>query len=178
MIEINIDDAQLKDAINAAMSRMNDLTPAMRQIGEHVVETTERRFKTSTAPDGKRWEPNSPVTIARYLGGYSGMFKKRGGLTKKGAARAGGKKPLVGETRTLSTTINYRAGRDDVVIGSDRIQSAVMQFGARKGEFGRTRRDGPIPWGNIPARPFLGLSNADRRTVIEVLGRYIVRRGR
>jgi phage gpG-like protein len=33
-----------------------------------------------------------------------------------------------------------------------------MHFGARQGAFGRTRRNGPIPWGNIPARPFLPIS--------------------
>jgi hypothetical protein len=30
-----------------------------------------------------------------------------------------------------------------------------MHFGAKQGAFGRTSRGGPIPWGDIPARPLL-----------------------
>jgi len=27
----------------------------------------------------------------------------------------------------------------------------------------------PIPWGNVPARPFLGLSSDDQRDVLEIM---------
>ena len=33
------------------------------------------------------------------------------------------------------------------------------QFVTEQGEFGLTSRGGPIPWGDIPARPFLGWSD-------------------
>ncbi|MGB0955835.1 MAG: phage virion morphogenesis protein [Panacagrimonas sp.] len=46
--------------------------------------------------------------------------------------------------------------------------TTIQQFGARKGAFGTTRRGAPIPWGDIPARPFLGISDEDR-TEIELL---------
>ena len=41
-------------------------------------------------------------------------------------------------------------------VGSTVEYSAVQQFGAKKGSLGPN-----APWGNIPARPFLGISAAD-----------------
>ena len=53
-------------------------------------------------------------------------------------------------------------------------QAAVMQFGAEQGEFGAfIGKDSKgrdhlhhIPWGDIPARPFLGFSEEDRTSFI------------
>ncbi len=42
--------------------------------------------------------------------------------------------------------------------GTNLVYAATHQFGAEQGEFGTTARGGPIPWGDIPARPSLGRS--------------------
>ncbi len=58
-------------------------------------------------------------------------------------------------------------------IGSPSIYAGTHQFGAAKGAFGSTSKGAPIPWGDIPARPFLGLSDADEadiRDLIDALG--------
>jgi phage gpG-like protein len=47
--------------------------------------------------------------------------------------------------------------------------AAVQQFGAVAGALGRNKRGSPIPWGNIPARPFLGVSAQDKVEVLEIL---------
>ena len=39
----------------------------------------------------------------------------------------------------------------------------------------RTRRGAPIPWGNIPARPYLGLSADDETEVVRILRDYLER---
>jgi phage gpG-like protein len=73
----------------------------------------------------------------------------------------------------LSGRINYQANARSVRVGSPMIHAATMQFGAAQGAFGRTSRGGPIPWGNIPARPFLGLSQTDRAGVLEIIAEYL-----
>jgi len=45
------------------------------------------------------------------------------------------------------------------------VYAAVHQFGAAQGAFGNTSRGSPIPWGDIPARPYLGLSDDDRQEI-------------
>ena len=88
---------------------------------------------------------------------------------------AGAKKPLIGETRRLSTEISYQIAADGVEVGSSMQYAAVQHFGAKKGEFGRTRRGAPIPWGDIPPRPFLGISEVDRAAILDIIADHLQR---
>ena len=61
--------------------------------------------------------------------------------------------------------------------------AAVHQFGARKGSFGSysdTDKNGhPFagvsPWGDIPARPFIGLSADNEEDIRQTLIEYVLR---
>lgn len=167
MIDIQIDDREVQAALERLQRRLDDLSPVMREIGELLTERAKERFATSTGPDGQRWAPNAPATIAAYLKQYGGSYKKRGGMTKAGAARAAAKKPLIGETKQLMGTLYYRADRDSVTVGSPMRYAAIHQFG---GQAGRGKKV------TIPARPFLPvtpsgqwLGQADRREVLDIL---------
>ncbi len=168
MIRIDIDDRLVLDALRQLSRRVGDMRPAMQDIGEYLVGSTKARFATATAPDGTPWAPNRPVTIARYLGAFGGSYKKDGSLSKKGQARLGAKRPLIGESRRLGSEIHYQAGRDRVEVGSPMIYSAVQQFGAPRHSLGPHS-----PWGDIPARPYLGLSGDDRREIVDIVRGYL-----
>ncbi len=62
-----------------------------------------------------------------------------------------------------------------VEVGSNRIYAAVQQFGQPKGASGRTKRGSPIPWGDIPPRPFLGVSSDDREAIADILSDYLAK---
>ena len=64
----------------------------------------------------------------------------------------------------LDSIANVSRG-SDAIVGYNLIYATTHQFGAEKGAFGTTSRGGPIPWGDIPARPFLGISDDDRRDI-------------
>lgn len=155
MISIKINDQAVQSMLNSLARRVSNMTPVMHRIGEALAEGTKQRFDTASDWDGTPWAPNTEATILRYLGATKGNFKKDGSLSKKGTKRAGAKKPLTGETRSLRSTILYQASNSGVTIGSPMEYAATQQFGAMRGAFGRTRRNAPIPWGNIPPRPFL-----------------------
>jgi phage gpG-like protein len=180
MIEIAIEDKAVQGMLNSLAERVSNVTPAMREIGEALAEGTKQRFDVASDWDGAAWAPNAQTTILRYLGLTKRNFKKRdGSLTKLGAKRAAGKKPLTGETRSLRSTITYQAAKTGVTIGSPMEYAATQQFGAMRGAFGRTRRNGPIPWGNIPPRPFLPISPAGdmsasaAQLVMDIVSDYI-----
>jgi phage virion morphogenesis protein len=148
--------------------RMDDMSPALVEIGEDMVEAMKSRFVTTRAPDGTPWAPNSLVTIAGYVGLFKGSHKKDGSLSKKGAARAASKKPGTGETRALQTTINYQLQSNEVVaIGSPMVYAAMFNFGGKQDQF-------PHLWGDIPAREFAGFSDADRANIIDIVGTYLL----
>jgi len=49
----------------------------------------------------------------------------------------------------------------------------VQHFGASQGAFGKTKRGAPIPWGNIPGRPYLGFSDEDRSVILQTIEKYL-----
>lgn len=171
MITIELDSRDATAAFARLVQSGTDMRPVMQQLGELLVETTKQRFETSTAPDGTPWAPNAESTYLKLLDRYTSSYGKTGKVSKGGASRAAGKKPLIGETKALSTTINYRAGSDFVEIGSPMEYAAVHQFGAAARSF----TGGKTPWGDIPARPFLGLSRADEATIVDVTQRHLLR---
>lgn len=165
MYRIEINDAQIMTGLNLLASGMADMTPAMQEIAEFMLETTKNRFPSGVAPDGTPWAPKSPVTLAAYA--------RRGDRQDS--------RPLFGPTGVLSKDIFGVAAPDSAEIGSPMIYAAVMQFGAAQGQFGarigkdKLGRDHfhHIPWGDIPARPFLGLSDTDREGVLEIIAEYL-----
>jgi phage virion morphogenesis protein len=121
---------------------------AMKEIGEDLVYSTRQRFLDGTAPDGSRWAALSPVTLA--------LRARRG---------RGGAKPLI-DTGTLRQSVGYDPLPDGLVLFANRrfgktASAAVHQFGTDSA--GRGRKTA------IPARPFLGLSDAD----IDAIGRTL-----
>lgn len=126
---------------------------AMRRIGEQLVVSTKRRFNIEMSPRDGKWARNSLVTIARK--GHS--------------------KPLKGKTNALRDSIRYelQGSGKAVSVGSPLVYAAVQQFGARKGQFGTMRNGAPIPWGDIPARPFLGRSDADQQMIFDEIRRHL-----
>ena len=174
-ITIQIDDAALKRDLSRLIAKLSHPAPALREIGEVVWASTRARFKTETAPDGTKWAQNSDVTLMRYLQERSGSFRKKRtatggqGLTSKGAKRIGLKKILTNQG-FLADTLSRELASDgrSVVVGSNRKYAAMQQFGG-------TRADHPHLWGNIPARPFLGISPADGNAITEILRDYLSR---
>lgn len=123
-----------------------DLSPALRIIGEKLVESTQQRFESGTGPDGQKWEENSPVTVDRKGRNF----------------------PLVDEG-TLMESISYALISNDALeVGSSMEYAAMQQFGGTKSEF-------PWLWGDIPARPFLGISSDDESKILDILRDHLER---
>ena len=154
--EFNTD--TLSPALIALANTMDDMSPVMQDIGEYLLKSTRERFPKGEAPDGSKWAPKSPITLAAY------------GARKSNRVDA---RPLFGPTGLLSQQFSYTAAPDSVEWGSNRIYAAVMQSGAGKGAFGTTSRGSPIPWGNIPARPYLGVSDEDETQLVRIISDYL-----
>lgn len=63
------------------------------------------------------------------------------------------------------------------MIGSGQEYAAVHQFGAKAGSLwqGRDKRGrrAKSPWGDIPARPYLGLSKQDEQSILDIVQDYL-----
>jgi len=169
-LRIKVEDAEVRTMLQALQGRMKDMTPVMREVGEIVRESVMRNFKEGRSPQGVPWKPSLRAILQR-------------GQTLVDTAR-------------LRNSITVRPARDHVAVGTNVEYAAVHQFGARKGSFGevlarvrahtrRTRtgkqaqvrahtRRMRLPWGDIPARPFLGVRPGDWGEIREAILSHVM----
>lgn len=187
-ITVRFDDATVLARLAEIGRRVDDLSPALKGIGEILVASTKERFDTSTGPDGQQWERLAASTVLGRLEQITGAFAAYTNLKtgKQGLTRVGNKKgaylkdgslstrsrraleavsPLV-DTGELRDGIRYQVtGGKTLEVGTNRFAgeweggAAVHQFGNKKG--------------TIHARPFLGISDADRGEVLAILDRFL-----
>ena len=143
-IEINIDD--LETSLTELINLGADLTPIHRGLAGILADIPEQAFSAQANPEtGEAWEALSPVTVGR-----------RGSAT-----------PILQVSGQLAGSMQSDYGRDFARVSTGDERATTMFFGAKQGEFGRTSRGGPIPWGDIPARPFFGISDATETEIAE-----------
>jgi phage virion morphogenesis protein len=140
---ITIDDAQVQAALTDLIRRVTNPGPALADIGRALGNLTEDAFQAEASPFGPAWPDLSDVTKKRRaaIGKWPGPMLQM---------TAGG----------LAASITHGADATSAWVGASKVYAAVHQFGQPKGASGRTRRGAPIPWGDIPARPFLPVDRA------------------
>ena len=174
-IDITLDDRAVRAALNRLLQASADLTPAMRKLAGHLQDSAETTLASQTAPDGTPWKALTKVTQQQ---------RKQAGY--------GAKQPILERSGDLFNSIVSDYGPDYALAGTNIPYATTHQFGARKGMLAvlsviaRKRKDGtvkrlkkpytlPVPWGDIPARPFLGVSHEDKQTILTTLNDFIGR---
>jgi phage virion morphogenesis protein len=144
MFTVELKQDKMTAALRKAVAAMEDMTLVMKTIGDVLAKSTIKRFGTGTSPDGAKWAPKSQTTLNAYGARKSNRIDVR---------------PLFGPNNRLNAEIFAEAERDQVAVGSGLPYAAMMQFGGQKSAF-------PHLWGDIPARPFLGISPTDSTNIV------------
>lgn len=129
MTTITINNQALIDKLKRVSTRLHDTSELGHAIANSFLTVVEDNFDNEGRP---AWAGLSAVT------------------TKK---RKGGKKLY--QSGQLRNSITTQVTKDSMTIGTNDPKAATHQFGANKGQYGRNAKNVPLPWGNIPARPFL-----------------------
>lgn len=161
---VSVDDRAARQLIEQIERRAADLTPAYPAIGGALVADAQMTFRAARDPWGVPWAPLSQTTLMRRAARRTGgqPFRRDGRLKKAAAGIIASAKPML-DTGVLRNSITFRIEGATLVVGTNLAKAGPLQFGARKGAYGRTARGGPIPWGDIPARPFLPLRRPGAR---------------
>ncbi|MEP1330114.1 phage virion morphogenesis protein [Pseudophaeobacter sp.] len=154
-LEYNSD--TLDPLLIALLEATEDLTGFMQDAGELLVSSAQDRVLQGVQPDGSPFAPRSEATLKRYA---------KLGLSFGAPLNVSG---------DMRNHLFYNAESDSVEYGSNAIQAAVMQFGAAKGAFGTASNGSSIPWGSIPARPFIGISEDDETNLALELEEWLER---
>ena len=140
--------------VSRLLSRLllNDAKRAqmLGQIGEESVREIKMHFINQKSPEGVPWK-----------------VSKR---AEKDPSR-----PTMLHTLKLLNSITYKRSGGVVEAGTDDIRAGTLNFGARRGQYGAMRNGTPIPWGDIAARKFIGVSSQNEIKVRDIVNSFLRR---
>ena len=163
-IRIDLDDKELRATLSRLVAFGHDLSPVTAEIAAHILRVTGDAFEQERDPaTGSAWAPLSEVTLRQR--------EKSGHVGSDGAKK-------LQASRNLLKSIVADFDAESAVVGTNLVYATTQQFGAERGEFGhgqfKTKKGSfPIPWGNIPARPFLGVSPEDERAITDIISDHV-----
>lgn len=126
---IQINDQLLVEKLHTVAEHLDQPIRLSHSIANSLLTVVEDNFDNEGRP---AWAGLSAVTLARRKAGKI--------LHQSGQLR-----------RSIVTAVKD----NEVMIGTNDPKAPTHQFGAKQGQYGKNARNKPIPWGNIPARPFI-----------------------
>jgi phage virion morphogenesis protein len=149
VITITVENPDLAARLRALQAKGANLRVVLDEIGENLIESTQKRISSQTDPDGNRWRAVKSKYAARKTAGKA--------TRDPSDARSRDPKQILFLTGKLKDGINRQAVPGGVSIGSNEKYAATHQFG-------RTA---------IPARPFLGFSASDKAMIMALLDEHL-----
>lgn len=133
MIDIQLDDREVREALVRLSKRLSDMTPVMRAIATELEARVEARFETETDPAGRRWPQLADSTLMQVMRRAAGgkVRNKRGG-TKAKAIAALARKRILYDTGDLLGSLTSSAGRDEARVGFGQPYAAYHEYGTEK----------------------------------------------
>lgn len=128
--------------------RLRHFDPALDEIGSSLVTSTQMRFEPQEGPDGTKWKGLAESTKAR-----------------RGRTRRGGTASILRDQADLYDSLTHKVAPSvGVTVGVTRVYGRIHQLG---GQAGRGHKV------TIEARPYLGLSDADRAEIDQILRSHL-----
>ncbi|TQI78708.1 phage virion morphogenesis protein [Serratia fonticola] len=143
------------DALLNLEAKLDNPAPMFAEMGEELLDIHQARFDAQISPEGVPWTPLQPW----YRDSKPRNQEKI--LTLDG---------------TLRNTLRYQVRATELLFGTDRPYGAAHHFGAIiKPKTAQALNVGGrlVKKVELPARPWLGLSNADGVLLIDIARSYL-----
>lgn len=161
--------------------RLRSPAPLLDKMGEALLDFHRQRFKDQESPDGEAWQE------------LSSRYRKR---------KKRNKDKILTRDGVLRNTLRWQIRGNELLFGTDRSYGAIHQFGGiieiaarSQRAYYRQRRDGQLgnrfarkkhanysEWHtleayriNLPARPWLGVSDSERLRLTDIATHYLYR---
>ncbi|MDQ0454652.1 phage virion morphogenesis protein [Rhizobium paknamense] len=176
---------EIRDGLTPTLERLVSVSdnPAaiMSDVAAYLLTSTQQRFEQEIGPDGQKWKPLKPRTAAQRIG--------------KGRVKRGSEHILV-RTGRLKNSLTAASDAVSATVGTNVEYAAIHQFGGvirqtarsqtlslkrirgskqvrfvRAGAKGAVEREVTIGARQIvmPARPYLGINDADRAEIATII---------
>ncbi|WP_264047487.1 phage virion morphogenesis protein [Methylobacterium flocculans] len=193
-IRIEVSDAEIAAGIQRLADTGRDMRPAFEDIGGALLFSTQNRFQAQSGPDGQAWAPFAPSTRKRM------PESRRPGVLLRDRGRLYASLTFAADSGAVEVGTNvvyagiHQFGGD--IVRPERQASAtfiVASQGAATAKDGRrvgsrlrfarasTRAKSkhtkaftvPAHSIRIPARPYLGISDADKVEILAILADHV-----
>ena len=185
---ITIDAAGATAAFKYMADRAADLTPAMDEIEQMLLTSTDKRFEDEVDPDGKAWTPLAPSTVkAKAKAGHEKMLQWSSRLRRSIVGEHDASSVTIG-TNVVYAAIHQFGGSIKHYAQSRQIFRKFVEWTGRSGKVHRELQPGFVKknkanfasWHEhpehdvtIPARAFVGISQGDVASAVEILQRFV-----
>lgn len=150
-INISVADDDVLQAINSMLDKSVDLSPAMLEITAIMESAAEGAFIDEADPaTGKAWEKLSDKTTIPWRAESNHWPGK-----------------ILQVSGGLAGSIETDHGKDFALIGSGKVQAAMLFFG------GKTSARSMIPGVEIPGRRFIGLSASEQQDAVNIIRDFL-----
>ena len=210
MIEIKIKDKggrslgdtshPIQRALGLLGQAAKNVRPALEDIGEMLLRSTDNRFEAEKDPDGQPWAPLSPEHLAykEEKGFNLKILQMRGHMRGTIIWKVSGQTLIVGTNRVYAGihqfggTVKFKAREGSLKLRTDRKGNllrqnqvgvgphrrgtgnlAIFARGGHKRVVQRKFSVGPYQV-TIPPRPFLGLSVEDQADALDILREHML----
>jgi len=133
--------------VQKKLEKMVELAVDRRKIVRIIAGLMKHAVEENFEKEGRpKWPPLSPVTIkARQMKGYwpGKILQQTGGL---------------------ASSISSYSDNDKAVVGTNVVYAAIHQFGGKAGKLRKV---------NIPARPYLQLTDEDMEEILKAIKDYL-----
>jgi len=137
---------QAQQGLATLARKAGTIKPALKTIGETLVNSTRDRWDKEVDPQGNKWQALKASTLKRKA-------KKKKSLK------------ILLQDDHLRFNINPQVEENSLIVGSPEKYAAVHQLGGPAGRKGRQF--------HMPARPFLGISKQDEADILDDITQHL-----
>lgn len=176
-LKVTLHDQGFRGWADALRAKLTDMRPLFEEIGNIVMRSIEKSMQLNGRTSGEGGDP--------WEGGAEKWPDLEDVTKKLREKRKTWPGQILRDSGQLAASIHKEVFESSVVVGTNKEYAATHQFGARRGEFGavtRTSKKGKtwsqaLPWGEIPARPFLNVQDEDWEEIDATVLDYLAEAG-
>ena len=166
-----IDDRDIQRELQRLERKAGNLNPCLKNIGEHLVESTQGRFTKEMDPAGVKWAALKESTKARKK--HSKILTESSGLRDSVIYAVRNNGLRVGTNKIYAAAHQFGIDKDISIPTHKRLVKTVFKKPLKFPVWAQVKSHSVNP--KLPARPFLGFSADDRTEIMKITRDFINR---
>ncbi|SDO04142.1 phage virion morphogenesis (putative tail completion) protein [Desulfonauticus submarinus] len=170
---VTVDDSEIK-----RLERLSDLNlkDALEDVGEYLLQRIALCFRFERDPKGNRWPDLRKTTKKNRRGESYHILRDSGRLKDSFTKEVSKNRVMVGTSVKYAKTHQFGAKKGQFGTVEAKVREHIRNYKGREVKVREHTRKITIPWGDIPPRPFMGITEKDKKEIMDIILNSIRRR--